>query len=85
MRFADPSDIAQYAAGERDFTLAGGRAVEAAWASNPGGTLLGRALASPYVLRRRPPLYYVSRSGDKPELGTPVYQDDYVVIYHLTD
>jgi hypothetical protein len=85
MRFADPSDIAQHAAGERDFTLAGGRALEAAWASNPGNTLLGRALTSPYVLRRKPPLYYVSRSGDKPDLGTPVYRDDYVLIYHLTD
>ena len=85
MRFADPGDVAKQPAGERDFTLAGGRGIEALWANAPRGTLLERALASPYVARHRPPLYYVSRSGDNPELGTPVYRDNYVVIYHLTD
>jgi hypothetical protein len=83
MRFADPEDVAQNPAGERDFTLAGGRS--AAWASFGGapGTLLERALASTYVTRYHPPLFYVSRSGEKGDLGSPVYRDDYVVIYSL--
>jgi len=85
MRFADPGDVARHPAGERDFTLAGGRSIEALWANTPRGTLLERALASPYVTRHRPPLYYVSRSGERPDLGTPVYQDEYVVIYHLAE
>jgi hypothetical protein len=83
MRFADPSDVAKQPAGERDFTLAGSRSIGALWVNTPRGTLLERALASPYVARHRPPLYYVSRSGERPDLGTPVYQDEYVVIYHL--
>jgi hypothetical protein len=82
MRFADADDVGRNPAGERDFTLAGGRPAAAA-AAGASGTLLERALASAYVTRHHPPLYYVSRSGEKSNLGLPVYRDDYVVIYSL--
>ncbi len=82
MRFADADDVAGNLAGERDFTLAGGRQA-ADRAAGANGTLLERALASNYVTRHHPPLYYVSRSGEKNNLGPAVYRDDYVVIYSL--
>ncbi len=83
LRYADPRDVAQNPAGERDFTLAGGRSAAETSFISARATLLESALASGYVTRRHPPLYYVSRSGLKPELGSPVYRDDYVVVYSL--
>lgn len=44
-------------------------------------SLLCQAVRSPYVAAHGPSLYYVSRAGLVPSMGSPVYQDQYVRVY----
>ena len=85
MRFADPGDVIRQQDGSRDMKVPGQfMGAEAWWQALGPGTLLDRARRSEYVQLHHPPLYYVSRSGSKPELGDPVYHDGFVFIYRIS-
>jgi hypothetical protein len=52
------------------------------WADH---SLLEAARSSEYLVAHPLPLYYVSRSGMRPDLGVPVYQDAYVFVYFVAN
>lgn len=84
IQFADPSDVLRQQDGSRDMKVPGQfLGAEQWWQSLGPGSLLERARGSEYVKFFHPPLYYVSRSGPEPGMGTPVYHDKFVVIYRL--
>jgi hypothetical protein len=58
--------------------------LDAGQRSPANGAVWEQALRTDYVLRYHVPVYVIVHLGTLPELGAPVYQDDFVTIYLLS-
>jgi hypothetical protein len=83
MRLADPADVRNQGAGQRDFTLAGAADVVGWWNALPGATAVEKARASEYVRSRHVPIYAIVRADPPPVNGRLVYADAFVKIYEV--
>jgi hypothetical protein len=84
MRLTDPAELDKVLHAVRDLNLVDPQALEAWWRGLRGATVLEKALQTDYVLRYHVPVYVIVHKGVMAELGEPVYQDDYVTIYLLS-
>jgi hypothetical protein len=84
MRLADPANVREQSAGQRDFTLAGAADLASWWRSLAGSTPEEKAFSTKYVGARKVPVYAIVRIGPAPAGGQLVYQDDYVRIYLIS-
>jgi hypothetical protein len=83
MRFVDPAELVYVLHSERDLNIVDPRALEAWWRELGGGSILDKVLRTEYILRYHVPVYVIVHEGTLPNLGEPVYRDDFVVIYLL--
>jgi hypothetical protein len=84
MRFVDPAESSKVMHSERDLNIADPQALAAWWSGLGGGTLLEKVMRTEYVLRYHIPVYVIVHDGILNGLGEPVYRDDYVNIYLLS-
>jgi hypothetical protein len=84
MRFMDPAEAAAAQHSERDLNIANPQRLAEWWQSLGGGTVWEKALRTEYVRRFHPPVYVLVHRGTLPQLGQPVYHDEYASIYLLS-
>jgi hypothetical protein len=85
MRFADPAEMETVLHSERDLNIVNPEDLRAWYASLEGDTVWEKALHSEYVARNHAPVYVIVHKGVLPELGEPVYRDEYATIYLLSE
>jgi hypothetical protein len=85
MRFTDPAEAATAQHSERDLNIVDPQRLESWWSSLGQGTLWEKALRTEYVRRYHVPVYVLIHRGALPQLGPPVYRDDYATIYLLSE
>jgi hypothetical protein len=85
MRFMDPAEAATAVHSERDFNIVNPQRLESWWQSLGDGTLWEKALRTEYVRRYRVPIFVLIHRGTLPQLGDPVYHDEYATIYILSE
>jgi hypothetical protein len=83
MRLVDPAELGNVLHAERDLNIVNPQALDAWWRSLGGGAVWEKALRTEYVLRYHVPVYVLVHSGTLPELGEPVYQDEFATVYLL--
>jgi hypothetical protein len=84
MRFVDPAELEKVLHSERDLNIVDPQALAAWWRGLGGGSVLDKVLRTEYVLRYHVPVYVIVHEGVLPDLGEPVYRDDFVTIYLLS-
>jgi hypothetical protein len=84
MRFVDPAVAATAQHSERDLNIVNPQALDSWWQSLGSGTLWEKALRTEYVRRYHPPMYILVHRGTLPQLGEPVYHDEYATLYLLS-
>jgi hypothetical protein len=84
MRFVDPAEAAAAQHSERDLNIVNPQRLAAWWQSLGPGTVWEKALRTDYVRRFHPPVYVLVHRATLPQLGQPVYHDEYATIYLLS-
>jgi hypothetical protein len=84
MRFVDPAELEKVLHSERDLNIADPETLAAWWSGLGEGTPLEKVMRTEYVLRYHVPVYVIIHDGALEGLGEPVYRDDYVNIYLLS-
>jgi hypothetical protein len=80
----DPAELEKVLHSERDLNIVDPQALAAWWRGLGGGSVLDKVLRTEYVLRYHVPVYVIVHEGVLPDLGEPVYRDDFVTIYLLS-
>jgi hypothetical protein len=83
IRMLNPNSIVSMDYLSQDFELLSAKDLSELSIQYEGRTTLEYLHVSPYMAANMPPVYYVSRSGARTDLGDPVYQDEFVIIYSL--
>jgi hypothetical protein len=83
MRLVDPAEVAAIPNGVRDLTLVSPEQLDPWWDSLGPGPIWEKAQRSEYVRRNHVPVYVLIHNALVPELGKPIYQDEYAAIYFL--
>jgi hypothetical protein len=83
MRLVDPAEVEAIPNGLRDLNLVDPARLDPWWDSLGPGPIWEKALRSEYVRRNHVPVYVLIHNGLLPELGKPIYGDDYAAIYFL--
>jgi len=85
MRFVDLAQADTAAHSERDLNIVNPQQLDSWWQSLGSGTIWEKALRTEYVRRYHPPIYVLVHRGTLPQLGNPVYRDEYATIYLLSE